>query len=563
MKKIKWIYFFIIIQINVHFSSIAQSIATGGFHTLAICNDSTVKAFGENASGQLGNGSTIDSNIPVAVSGLSGVIAVSGGGDQTSAHSMALKSDGSVWTWGSNQYGALGDGSFINSYVPMQVSGLSQVNAISAGGWHSVALKNDGTVWTWGFNSDGQLGDSTVINQSIPIQINGLSNIVAIAAGTYHTLALKNDGTVWAWGDNAYGQLGDGTSTDRLYPVQVSGLIGVIKLAAGRFFSLAVKSDGTVWTFGDNVYGQLGNGSTIGSNVPIQVTGLTGVTSAVTATGAFHCLAVKSDGSIWSWGRNSNGNLGINTTANSPVPVQMLSISSAVGVAAGFNFSVLYLSNGTLWGCGRNSSGQLGDGTFVQKNTVVQSTSMCSVLQPGISFTLPICITDVSARNHHTVNEVNWTACCNNNTEKFIIQHSLDGVEFADIGEMNNLTVENNSLSTRDYQFIHKNISIINYYRIKQEDIDGNYLLSKTVKVNVSMYQHVEIYPNPVSSQFFIRSISDHAFYVQISDAVGHVIYRNHHPNANQPISSTSWQKGVYFVTVFYRDFRESFKIEK
>ena len=360
----------------------AQTIAAGGWHSLVVCNDSTVKAFGENASGELGDGTNTDSNTPVLAIGLTEIISVSGGGDQLEAHSLALKSDGTVWSWGSNIYGGLGNGSTDNTNTPGQLLVLTDIMAISAGGWHSSALKNDSTVWVWGWNTDGQLGDGTVVDKIVPKKVNGLTGIKAIAAGTYHMLALKSDGSVWAWGDNISGQIGDGSTTDRTTPTQVIGLTGVIKIAAGRFFSLAVKSDGTVWTWGENLYGQLGNGTTTNSSVPVQVSGLTGITTATTATGAFHCMAVKSDNTVWAWGRNSYGNLGDGSVEHKSTPVQMSGIADVEGLAAGTNFSLLYKNDGTFWGCGRNTSGQLGDGTFLQRNTVVQATSLCPIMQP-------------------------------------------------------------------------------------------------------------------------------------------------------------------------------------
>lgn len=360
----------------------AQRIAAGGWHSLAICSDSTVKAFGENASGQLGDGTTVDKSTPVTVAGLTGIIAVGGGGDQLEAHSMALKANGTVWAWGSNLYGGLGNGTTVNSMSPVQAVGLSNVKAIAAGGWHSVALKNDGTVWVWGWNTDGQLGDGTTTDKSTPQQVPGLTGVVKIAAGTYHVLALKNDGTVWAWGDNVSGQIGDGTTVDRNSPVQVAGLTNVSAIAAGRFFSLAIKNDGSVWTWGENLYGQLGDGTTTDKSTPVQVTGLTGVVDAVVASGAFHCLAMKNDNTVCAWGRNTYGNLGDGTVQNSSVPVQASGISAALGIAAGTNFSLLYKADGTFWACGRNASGQLGDGTTTQHNTFTQSAGVCAVLQP-------------------------------------------------------------------------------------------------------------------------------------------------------------------------------------
>jgi alpha-tubulin suppressor-like RCC1 family protein len=359
----------------------AQHVGAGGWHSVVVCNDGTVKTFGENASGQLGNGQTTDSNLPVSVSGLTNVVAVSAGGDQLEAHTMALKSDGTVWCWGSNIYGGLGNGTTTSTTTPVQTLLVNNVTAISAGGWHSTALRNDGTVWCWGWNIDGQIGDGTTTDRVIATQVSGLNNVIQIAAGTYHNLALKNDGTVWAWGDNVSGQIGDGTTTDRTTPVQVSGLNNVVKIAAGRFFSLAVKSDGTVWTWGENLYGQLGNGTTTNSSVPVQVAGITGATTVV-ACGAFHCILMLSDNTLVAWGRNTYGNLGDNTVTHKSVPVPVLNINNAVDMAAGTNFTLIVRNDGTLWGCGRNASGQLGDGTFLQRNTVVQATSLCPVMMP-------------------------------------------------------------------------------------------------------------------------------------------------------------------------------------
>ena len=158
---------------------------------------------------------------------------------------------------------------------PVQVSGLSGVQAIVAGTAHALALKNDGTVWAWGANSNGQLGDGTGTDRSTPVQVTGgMAGVTALAAGVTHSLAAKNDGTVWAWGGNDAGQLGDGSTTDHSTPVQVSGgLVGAVGLAAGTYHSLAVKNDGTVWAWGGNDLGQLGDSTTTGRRTPVQVRG--------------------------------------------------------------------------------------------------------------------------------------------------------------------------------------------------------------------------------------------------------------------------------------------------
>ena len=236
-------------------------------------------------------------------------------------HSIALKSDGTVWAWGSG--GTLGDGTTEERHFPVQVSGLSGVTAIAGGEYHTIALKSDGTVWAWGFNEYGELGDETTTQRTTPVQVNGLSSVTTIAGGASHTIALKSDGTVWAWGYNYYYQLGDGTTGERHSPVQVSGLSDVTAIAGGRYHSIALKSDGTVWAWGNNEYGQLGDGrTTLKSGNPLQASGLSGVTAV--AGGAGHTIALKSDGTVWAWGNNREaGQLGDGTTTDRYTPVQV------------------------------------------------------------------------------------------------------------------------------------------------------------------------------------------------------------------------------------------------
>jgi len=235
-------------------------------------------------------------------------------------HSLALKNDGTVWAWGNNDYGQLGNGTTSGSSTtttgdsnttnrsPAQVSGLNDVIAISAGSSHSLALKSDGTVWAWGSNNVGQLGDGTTTDRNRPVQVSGLTNVIAITGGCEsHSLALKSDGTVWAWGYNNFGQLGDGTTTNRSTPVQVSGLSGISAIGAGSGHSVALKSDGTVWAWGHNAYNQLGDGTTTNRFVPVQVMASSSTTFGAVASisvGYQFCIVQQNNGSVWTWGRN-------------------------------------------------------------------------------------------------------------------------------------------------------------------------------------------------------------------------------------------------------------------
>jgi uncharacterized delta-60 repeat protein len=306
------------------------AVAAGAYHSVALKNDGTVWSWAYNSYGQLGNGTTNNSTVPVQVAVITGITAIAGGGN----HSLALKSDGTVWAWGRNSYGQIGNGSCCsNSKTPVQVNTITGIVSISGGWAHSIALKSDGTVWSWGYNNAGQLGNGTNTNSYFPIQISSLTGITAIVAGYYHSLALKNDGTVWAWGNNSFGQLGNGTTTASNVPVLVSSLTGITTIAAGEDYSLALKNDGTVRTWGRNGYGKLGNGTTTTSNIPVQVSFLTGVVAI--EGGGEHSLAIKSDGTAWAWGFNGAGQLGNGTTVTlSNVPVQVTGLcGNAIGVS--------------------------------------------------------------------------------------------------------------------------------------------------------------------------------------------------------------------------------------
>ncbi len=298
-----------------------NSISAGQYHSLALSNDSTVWGWGNNALGQLGDGTL--TNRQTAIQVLStyggGIIHIAGGHD----FSLALRRDGTVWSWGKNTFGQLGDSTTINKPYPIQVTPSfgGDITSIKAGYAHSLALKNDSTVWAWGHNSAGQLGDSTSINKWVPIQVHNLDMITVIATGYEHSLALKKDGTVWAWGLNEKGQLGDGTKINSSLPIKVPGLTGIIGIVAGNEYSLALKNDGTVWGWGWNFYGQLGDGTNTDRLSPVLNSSLSGVKEI--SSGYNHSFALKDDNSVWSWGWNAYGQLGDGSTTNKLTPVQV------------------------------------------------------------------------------------------------------------------------------------------------------------------------------------------------------------------------------------------------
>ncbi|WP_253908853.1 RCC1 domain-containing protein [Corallococcus exiguus] len=347
-------------------TSPSARLAGGLQHTVALKQDGTVWAWGRNADGQLGDGTTTARPTPAQALGVTGVTALVAGG----YHTVALKQDGTVWAWGRNAEGQLGDGTTTARSTPVQVQGLTGVAVVVAGGYHTLALKQDGTVWAWGHNAAGQLGDGTWVNRLTPVQLQGLSGAAALVAGVYHTVALKQDGTVWAWGYNNEGQLGDGTTTDRLTPVRVQGLTAVTAIVASDSRALALKQDGTVWAWGRNAEGQLGDGTTTVRPTPVQVPGLTGVAALV--AGVYHTLALKQDGTVWAWGNNDHGQFGDGTKASRLTPVQVPGLTGVAALVAGGSHTLALKQDGTVWAWGRNAEGQLGDGTTAVRLTPVQ-----------------------------------------------------------------------------------------------------------------------------------------------------------------------------------------------
>lgn len=341
---------------------ITQPLAEGLEHSLAVKANGTVYAYGRNDFGQLGNGTA--ASVPGAlVPGVASVVSVAAG----DAHSLALRSEGTVLAWGRNDSGQLGDGWTSGApdqpYTasPVEVLELRGVKAIAAGCAHSLALAADGTVWAWGDNTSGQLGVAGGGYVPVRVKVAGLAAITAVAAGCGWSMALGADGRVWAWGANTAGQLGDGTATGRYWPAPVSGLSGVSAIGAGRYHALAVTG-GAVRAWGANSSGQLGNGSTGGSAwAPVPVLNLGGAVAV--AGGSTHSVVLLGSGAVWAFGANASYQLGTNTQVPSAVPVQVRSSAAGAvlvgvaGIAAGGNHASSVGSNGQVKKWGDHSDG--------------------------------------------------------------------------------------------------------------------------------------------------------------------------------------------------------------
>jgi alpha-tubulin suppressor-like RCC1 family protein len=336
--------------------TITGAIAAGAHHTLALKPDGTVWAWGSNTSGQLGDGTDSQRNSPVQV--LTGIVAIAAGYE----HSLAITSTGTLLAWGENGSGQLGNNSTNDSWSPVPVGGgLTSVVAIAGGNGCSFAIKSNGTLWVWGGYTIGQ--------SLLPTAFPGLTGVTRFVGGRSGGYALKTDGApsgrVWAWGINNRGQLGDGTTTNQLFAA-VSGLPQATSIGAGLEYAIAARQDSTLWGWGNDADGQLGDGGSAPPNgsldrlSPVRAA-ITGTTSI--AAGDYHSLAVRPDGSLWVWGGNGNYQLGNGTNVEKVLPGPNPFITAVAAVAAGASHSVALKVDGSVWAWGDNNAGQVGNGT--------------------------------------------------------------------------------------------------------------------------------------------------------------------------------------------------------
>lgn len=309
------------------------SVSGGDFFATALRSDGTVWAWGWGRSGELGT-SSVYTSTPVQVPGISDVIAISSGGGGGFGHTLALKADGTVWAWGYNGYGELGVVPGGGGGTPIRVPDLDCVTSVAAGSFHSIASRSDGTVWTWGYNGDGERGNGTIGGwDHTRMQVPGLTDAVAVSAGGYHALVVRSNGTVAAWGRNTEGQLGDGTFVTRGYPVLVANLTNVRFVTAGVFHSLSILDDGAVRVWGDNSSGQLGTGDFTRATLPTQPIGITSALDI--AGGYYHTIILRPDRTVWGCGANGNGQLGTPSLNYFLTAIQIPSLQNVENVDAG------------------------------------------------------------------------------------------------------------------------------------------------------------------------------------------------------------------------------------
>jgi len=326
---------------------------------------SYLSAWGHNYQGELGLNTTGNAySSPKQVGALTNWLTVSSG----NYHTTSVKSDGTLWSWGSNFRGALGLNSATTYYSsPKQVGALTNWASSSAGYYYVLATKTDGSLWAWGYNGQGRLGlgnNSGTTSYSSPAQVGTLTNWLIASAGYNHAVAIKTDGTLWTWGLNSSGQLGLGNTTSYSSPKQVGNLTNWSNAIGRQTHNLAIKTDGTLWAWGWNL-GALGLGNTTNYSSPVQVG--SGTNWSKISTNTYVSFAIKTDGTLWSWGQNNFGQLGQGTSSATMLyssPKQVGALTTWSRVSNGIYNTVAIRTDGTLWAWGRNLYGELGLGNI-------------------------------------------------------------------------------------------------------------------------------------------------------------------------------------------------------
>ncbi len=401
-----------------------KSVVAGYKCSFAVMDDGTLWAWGDGNSGQLGDGGNTNRLVPAKVP-IDDVKAVASGGTST----VVLKNDGTVWAWGDNDWGQLGDGTNISRSTPVQVKGIDDVKAVAAGWGHMLALKNDGTVWAWGRGIEGELGTGLMSpvdangssldnNISVPEPVRvPISDVKTIACGAFHSIALKNDGTVWAWGEGE--EIGDGNTSNRATPVNVP-ISDIVSISSGDSTTLAVKADGTVWGWGHNMYYPLGNVTDYSVQLtPVKADRLKNVVQV--AAGDGFSVALTRDGRVYTWGEHQRGMLGNGQLFGYPVavPEPVLNLTGVKEISAGGSHSLVLRTDGTVFAWGDNYAGQIGIGKFSNDGIASpvqvfvgqhsEATPVPTASPLPVRPTIPFSQTTKPANSNVTVVE-NWSA---------------------------------------------------------------------------------------------------------------------------------------------------------
>lgn len=383
------------------FSSSGQcwsTMSTSDTHSGAIKTDGSLWLWGSNQYGQLSEStSTAVRKIPFRVGTATNWKTISIGHYYT----VVIQTDGTLWSCGDSSYGKLGLG------VPAPTVNLTQIGTatnwktVSAGFSNTSAIKTDGTLWSWGYNGSGELGDGTIVNKTSPIQIGTATNWKLVSNNKSVVSAIKTDGTLWSWGYNSNGALGDGTIVNKSSPVQIGIDTNWKSISVGGTHTLAIKTDGTLWSWGKNTYGELGDGTLVNKTSPVQIGSETSWQSI--SAGEDNSIAIKTDGTLWGWGNNAQGQSGQGTLVNSVVIPTLINNSSNNNqlIESGAIHNFILKTDGSLYGLGWNQSYQLGDNTTITR--FVPTIIICSALGINDNNTVDFSIYPNPAKDHITI----------------------------------------------------------------------------------------------------------------------------------------------------------------
>tara|TARA_R110000868_G_scaffold9065_2_gene45909 strand:+ start:3726 stop:4856 length:1131 start_codon:yes stop_codon:yes gene_type:complete len=335
--------------------------------------------FGDNVNGPLGDGTTIARSSPVQIGSLYWLTAAAG-----YKFTAAVRSDNTMWTWGGQQFGRLGLNNLTAYSSPKQVGALTNWSKVSTSAYSCVAIKTDGTLWSWGYNNYGQLGHNDTVGRSSPVQVGALNTWTSLGNGFYSAMAIKTDGTLWAWGYNGNSQLGINNSIDKSSPTQVGSFTDWLSITASEYTYVGVRTNGTLYAWGGNQHGMLGdNSTTTPCETPKQVGALT--TWASVGANLRTIYAITSAGALYGWGRNNTGQIGDNTTIYRSSPVQVGAATGWTSISRGQHGQHVFATRGnpgTLWSWGYNTSGQLGEDSTTNRSSPRQVGSVSSWLSP-------------------------------------------------------------------------------------------------------------------------------------------------------------------------------------
>ena len=342
-----------------------NKISSGAYHTIAIANNGTLWAWGYNNTSQVGNGNTVNQNIPVQIGSDTDWVFVGAG----YYHSLAIKSDGTLWGWGDNADKKIINTSALTLTVPTQIGTATNWATVSGGENFSVGIKTDGTLWAWGSDANGQMGDgSTILSNTAPTQIGTATNWSKVDAGRYHVIALSTAGAVYTWGSNGYGQIGNGNSAIATSPYYISGTSGVLKIDANATGSLIILSDNSLWTTGNVAF------STVYNFTKFQ----TANNWANVNAGNNHVIATKTDGTLWAWGNNTLFQCSSTTINAYNNPNQVAGSNYSQHLATNVYSSLALKTDGSLYTFGQNHVGQLALGNL--NNSIVSLVSCPTIL---------------------------------------------------------------------------------------------------------------------------------------------------------------------------------------